>query len=1261
MRLTFATLVAHDVHHQTIRGLDLAAAPLKQDSPDPPEPARIPASPAWERCVTARALPPGLMLVHGNRPERLRDLMVHWIQQHPLAPLEKEVVLVQSNGIAQWLKLAFAADPQDGGCGISAAIEMSLPSRFLWQVYRAVLGHDAVPAMSPFDKTRLVWRLTRLLPELLGEPVYAPLKRFMAHDADQRKRFQLAQRIADLFDQYQVYRADWLAAWAASQDVLIDARGGRTPLPDEHRWQAALWRALRDDVEASASNDVTGGDSTASASGRAGVHAAFMLRASEWKEGAPRPAGLPCRVIVFGISSLPRQSLEVLAALSQWAQVLMCVHNPCAHYWADIVADQDLLQARHSRQHRRAGVPAVMTDAAMHAHAQPLLAAWGKQGRDFISLLDEYDNDEERSRYAPLFTGIGQRIDLFEADDASTMLQQLQDDIRDLRSLPETREQWPDVDPSFDTSIRFHVAHSAQREVEILHDQLLAAFAADPTLRPRDIIVMVPDIEVYTPHIQAVFGLFDHDDPRSIPFSVADRGQRDFDPLIGALETLLGLPQSRLAVSDVLDLLEVPAVRARFDIAEDDLSTLRNWIAGANIRWGLHARHRENLGLPAADTDAAPNSWVFGLRRMLLGYATGDSSGAWNDIEPYAEIGGLDAVLLGPLLRLIDALDTTWRTLREPATVDAWCERLRTMKATFFSAEGADASDDAYTLERLDAALEAWRDACHDAALTGELPLSIVADYWLSQFEAGGLTQRFFAGAVTFATLMPMRAIPFRYVCLLGMNDGDYPRSRTPVDFDLMRRDYRPGDRSRREDDRYLFLEALLSAREHLHISWIGRSVNDNTPRPPSVLVGQLRDHLKNGWRLEDAEGVDDHERDALLDALTVEHRLQPFSPLYFPLRTDASPLFTYAAEWVGAASTARGDDVAQDTAPLDTLERDEPLTLRELADFLRDPVRGFFRQRLRVGFDVHDISAEDHEPFEVGPLDAWRLQNELIRAQMTALEQGHDDLDQAARARLERMHRSGDLASGGFGEVIAEELMEPMPGLFDRYRTALQRWPTLLDERYEVRLEATVGERTLTIDDWIDGVRAGPDGARARVVLDAGTLVKDGKYRGERVIAYWVAHLAAQLAVGPTTTLAVSKVGDVELAPLPEDVARAHLLTLLRAWDEGMRRPLPLAVRTAFAWLRKLPPGFDIAHIEASDDAWNAARVAYEGTSHTDGERDTSAYLCRAWPDFEALRVGGEFASLAAALLLPLQRAMPAEKSRSRADDNAKRAGAAE
>lgn len=336
------------------------------------------------------------------------------------------------------------------------------------------------------------------------------LARFLQQDDDRRKLYQLSERLADLFDQYQVYRSDWLADWASGNDVLNTSRRGREPLPEEQSWQPLLWRALLDDA----------GEALSETS-RAALHQRFLAQA-EQRGDDERPAGLPARVVVFGISSLPQQALEVLAAIGRWTQVFMCVHNPCEHYWGNIIADKDLLRAERIRQQRKPGMPEVIAEEELHQHAHPLLAAWGKQGRDYIGLLDEYD---QRERYESLLLPEIARIDLFEENGGDTLLHQLQDDIRELRPLAESRALWPAADLPRDRSIRFHITHSPQREVEALHDQLLAAFAADATLRPRDIIVMVPDINGYAPHIQAVFGLTDYQDVRYIPFSVADRGR----------------------------------------------------------------------------------------------------------------------------------------------------------------------------------------------------------------------------------------------------------------------------------------------------------------------------------------------------------------------------------------------------------------------------------------------------------------------------------------------------------------------------------------------------------------------------------------------------------------------------------------------------------------------------------------------------------------------------------------------------------------
>lgn len=1136
------------------------------------------------------------MVLHGNHSEALRDVLITWMAAHPLSPLENEVILVQSNGINQWLKLALARDADDGGCGIAAALDIKLPARFFWQVYRAVLGKEQVPESSPFDRPLLTWRLIRLLPQLLTEPVFAPLARFLKDDGDMRKLHQLAQRLADLFDQYQVYRADWLEDWGNGLDVLRTSRKGSDPLPENLLWQPQLWRALLADVPEDQRN-----------TSRAALHQCFLHHAQTLSEHQ-RPAGLPARLVVFGISSLPQQSLEVLAVLGRWTHIFMCVHNPCEHDWSDIIADKDLLRAERMRQQRKPGMPPVMNDDELHQHAHPLLAAWGKQGRDYIGLLNEYDNHES---YASQLAPVIPRIDLFTSNGTDTLLHQLQEDILQLRPLAETKGYWSPLNAQ-DDSLRFYITHSAQREVEVLHDRLLAALAADPTLRPRDIIVMVPDINGYAPHIQAVFGLTARSDPRYIPFTVADQGPRQNNSLLGALERLLNLPQSRFAVSDLLDLLDVPSVRQRFAIEEEQLPLLHRWIRAANVRWGLHAEQRQSLELPLSPEQ---NSWFFGLQRMLLGYAVG-SGEAWGNIEPLDEIGGLDAALIGPLSHLLSCLDETWRQLREPAAPQVWGERLRAILSQYFAQD--DEGEDGFILVRLHTELDTWLEACESVDLQAELPLSVVRDHWLAQFDQSGLTQPFFGGAVTFATLMPMRAIPFRHVYLLGMNDGDYPRNRVPMDFDLMGRDYRPGDRSRREDDRYLFLEALLSARERLHISWVGRSIHDNTERPPSVLVAQLRDHLAAGWTLSSGDEV--------LPALTVEHRLQPFNRDYF---VKDSALFSYAHEWRAGLEAEAADVAAQ---PLQPVEQEGALTLRQLSDFLSDPVRSFFRQRLNIYFEREDPGSEDQEPFDVNALENWRLQDELIRAQKWALEAGGSRQD-VLRQQLERIERRGELAPGEFARVLSEDLAEPMEQLFASYQQVLDAWPQALGNE-----SLSVDTGGVSFSDWLGDLRANEGGERARVVLESGGLMtKERSYRFDKLLPYWVAHLAGHLGGQPMHSIIVSKNGTAELPPLEISQAEALWQTLVETWQQGQLRPLPLAVKTAFVWLKK-----DGNEQSAPDsDAWFAARDAYENHDPANkkfGERDSNPYLARAWPDFATLWSDGEFAVLADLLLAPLK-----------------------
>jgi exodeoxyribonuclease V gamma subunit len=1183
---------------------------------------------------SGRQLSNGLKVIHSNRMEDLRDMVVNLLRIYPLAPLENEHVVVQSNGIGQWLKLAIAADSgvagsdndrddgensllpessldiSSGGCGIAAGMKFLLPSRFVWQVYRSLLGEEAVPKTSPLDKSRLTWRLMKLLPALSTEPRFDPLTRFMAGGQPDRKRFQLAAGVADLFDQYQVYRADWLSGWAKGENLIRDARGVEKALGEHNLWQPELWRRLLSDLRSE-----TGGVTPVAGSSRAAVHQAFMKRvggAAGQSSLLPPPGltshGLPSRVIVFGVSSLPQQAVEVLAAIAGWTQVILCVHNPCEYYWADIVADKDLLKAAFRRGRPKPGMPKSLSGIMdVLQHANPLLAAWGKQGRDYIRLLDEVDNT---ASYQQEFA----RIDLFDQRDGGCLLHQVQDDIRQLRPLAESRLHWPSIDPRADRSIVLTCAHSAQREVEILQDQLLAAFSADPALKPRDIFVMVPDINVYAPHIQAVFGRIGMDDDRYIPFTIADQGSRHREPVLIALEKLLSLPDSRLTAGDVLDLLDLPVVRERFGIAEDDLPRLRQWIEGANIRWGLHAAHRAAMDLPAT---LEKHTWQFGLRRMLLGYSVGNGD-AWQDIEPYDEVGGLEAACAGSLYLFLQALEETLALLSESRPPQEWAVQIRLLQERFLAESDGTA---AVLLTRLEDAIEDWLDACREAGLTEALPLTIVREVLLEKLEDSSLAQRFLVGKVNFGTLLPMRAIPFKRVCLLGMNDGDYPRSRQGQDFDLMLKDYRPGDRSRREDDRYLFLEALLSAREQLMISWIGRSVRDNSERPPSVLVAQLLDHL-------DAMHP---STPPLSRRLVTEHPLQPFSQRYFLHDSQQQGLFTYAREWREAhtATTPESSEAGRlcDT-PLPLIKPAEAVSLTEVVAFLKSPVTAFFQQRLKVWLDDSEHGLRNDEPFKLDKLQNWTLQDELIRGDVLTTD-AEKEMLLATQRRLLRMDRRGDLGMGPLRDCAKLALQEPLPELFAEWTRLKGLYPLKLPGKMlAFTLQHEAGD--VQLEDWLENLRSNAQEDIVRVVTLSSALNprKSGYLR--HLLAPWLAHLVACAQGIELTTFVLAKEGKATFHPIASQQAGGHLASILEGWLQGMRSPLPVTADLAFQWLSRKATD--------SDDSIQAKLcLAYEGDAYTDGAVTWCPYLRRAYPDFASFGDLAEFRQWSQQLYQPL------------------------
>ena len=444
-----------------------------------------------------------------------------------------------------------------------------------------------------------------------------------------------------------------------------------------------------------------------------------------------------------------------------------------------------------------------------------------------------------------------------------------------------------------------------------------------------------------------------------------------------------------------------------------------------------------------------------------------------------------------------------------------------------------------------------------------------------------------------------MRAIPFRLVCILGMNDGDYPRSHQAQSFDLMnqRGHYRPGDRSRRQDDQYLFLEALLSAREQLYISWIGRSIRDNSARPPSVLVSQLRDFIARAWQSSE-------QGEQYLASLTTQHPLQPFSQDYIKSDRDHR-LFTYSREWFETDLSQR----SLDTVTRQCIELPESLALEALGRFLKEPVKTFAQSTLTCYFEDDYFASEDNECFELNHLESYIQSHALL----AAIKQQPEI---AAETILQQHYQSqvakGLLPLAGFSEPVFKVLADGVARAWQRYQDLVKAWPCPVAP-HSIDLAVNSGHFSVKLIGELSELRANAAGEKVMITVIPQALIKDKKISYHRLMTDWVKHLAACAEGIGVKSLIVSADGMLEIQSLAVEDAEHCLRNILNAWYEGLNAPLPVEIKTAFVWLAEGKESLVRKQYAGSDSAsgWSKGVVEYD------------AYLRRFFPDFDALNPG--------------------------------------
>ena len=1047
-----------------------------------------------------------MLTIHrAERADVLADGLARLLAEPPADPFERDVVVVAAKGVERWLaqtvshRLGAGDGREDGIC---AGVEFVRPAHLVAELTEKDLD-------DPWSPGRLAWTVLDVIEQSIDEEWLGVVARHVGHGmppADEAlrrsRRYTTARRTASLLHGYALQRPWMVDGWGRGDDV--DGQG--RPLPAAFLWQAEVWRRVVRRLDGHPSPDVR-----------------LARTADALRDGSLTP-DLPQRLSFVGHTRMPAAELDVVAALAEQRDVHLWLPHPSRTRW----------EAVASTPHE---APVARADVDVPETGNAVLTSCGRDVTELQQALLALPGDPVVDHLPP-----PQR--------AHTLLGHLHADIAADRDGADRNGADHDgaraLDP-LDRSVQVHACHGPARQVDVLREVVVGLLADDPTLEPRDVLVMCPDVETFAPLIHAAFGLqdvtgVDHPGHR-LRVRLADRATGSVNPVAEVLQRLVAIAAGRRAsATEVRDLLGLAPVRRRFGFADDDLEQLDDWTTETAIRWGFDADARGAWGLGGL----AQNTWRSGLDRLVLGVAAEPAGTSVGDVLPVDDLASTEVDLVGRFSEAVARLGSVLAEADRPQPLVSWTALLGRAVRLLTASAPADAWHG-------DQVLRILADLAADRTGGGaDLTVVEVAAVLDDAFAARPTRANFRTGSLTVCTMVPMRSVPHRVVCLLGLDADVFPRTLTPLGDDVLARHPLVGERDAAAEDRQLFLDAVLSATDHLVVTYTGASEHTGRPLPPATPVGELLDQLE---RTVPAADVREH--------VVVHHPLQSFDARSFaPGALVPGRAFSFdPAGFSGARAVQRP---ARPPAPflaepLPALA-DDVVTLEQLRDFVSHPVRAFLRGRLDIATTYETDPPEDGIPLALDHLQRWRVGERMLETVLDGTSWSEAEVHE---------RRRGLLPPGPLGDDVLRGVRELVGPLVTSSADLRKEPATSVD----VDLALPDGRRVV---GTIDGLHPGH-----------GLRITTSKVTGRRLLQPWVDALTLA-AARPDDAVPFHLVGRVPGAgrawvpgartldaPTADD-ALGLLAELVDLRTAGMTAPLPLPVKTSQTlaeWLRRQKP----------------------------------------------------------------------------------------
>ncbi|MDY6820198.1 MAG: exodeoxyribonuclease V subunit gamma [Deferribacterota bacterium] len=832
------------------------------------------------------------------------------INTKKLPPMVPEIIVTQTDGIKKLLSLNIAKKN-----GICCNIKYLKPKYLIYHLLESAgLQFDND---HPLESKNIFWLITNAL---LDKGLNNSLKKYI--EDSEIKLAQLAYSISDLFDQYFVYRPEMIRSWDEGRlyykNDLIE------------KWQFEIYRHIVKKLNVK--------------SFPSSVNNKIFKNLNLDK--------LPKRISLFGLSMLPPFYIGILNEFAKYIDIYLYLLNPSKEYWLEYISQKEALKLKIKK-----GVEA---ETLFYNVKNNLLSEFGKTGADFYTLLLE------------TFTDI--RFDFIQKNSANvnkntrkTMLEVIKEDILNDINLNEIPKK--DFD-NIDDSVEIHSCHSPMREVEVLYNRLLYIFDNNPNMKPSDILVMTPDISTYAPFIDAVFGL--KRGKKEIPYSISDVSYIDSEGTIKVFMDILNLLKGRFEINNIINIIESEAIKEKFSLNETDINIMKVCLNDAAVRWGLDSNFRKEKGIEYSYNEY---SWEYGLDRLLLSLIY-ERDNLFENIRTVESIQANVNNIIAAISIFLYELYNLYNFSINKHSVDSWFKKLIDFVDKIFPVDiptSANISREIAILKSsLDDMLESY-NYCTNYGPQINVGLDFIIEYLKNNFKNKLHTHRFLDGGITFCEMIPMRSIPFKIICLIGLNNDTFPRQRKPLSFDLISLHPEKGDRNLRENDKYLFLETIISAKEKLYLSYVGQDLILNDTIPPSVLINQFIYYLRQRFNIKNVENIEEE--------IVIKDKISSFDPAYF-MRDNEPYYINYSKEDYCAAEVTTNNPKKEKTKFIDKRIDIEPednvINIYDFLKFFENPIKHYFKKTLNINLEEKKLSLDDEEPFSLDSLNEFILKERL-------------------------------------------------------------------------------------------------------------------------------------------------------------------------------------------------------------------------------------------------------------------------------------------